>query len=521
MDIEMVLFQLAHAAMCGGDLSARAWALGPPRRVRNDFLLGEQFPWPSDLPPLPESLRGLLSWRRFGENVVVKLPVAEIHHWSAVAAQTRAAADGTIVMGPLRFGEQGVTDARGGWVARDVSDWLLIEADVLWRRCGGRGGEVRLEGPLAPFGPCEPPTEEEADAMGVGTVLCAKEDGRLRFSVKLEQMQWVSCTCPGQPSDEALLAAWRQAAYYGQISGRPHRRGTAARSSVRTWRRPPMASLLERLDVVLGTVAPAILASYGPPASDEDLRRLEALMGVALPLGLQQLWRHTNGTREYFWKVGALQEVERSPSHLYTETSLPGVHWARSPQQCVEGLIQLMSDGYDGLYIDVPGRIGPPGSVFTWAYEEGRLELTHGCLEDWLEGYVMELERGLWVDGEYGLVLLDDEEGERASQAIQEIVGTGYPLTLDYGEGRWHLMRPEALQSDTGVVGHVTALMQSDPLGIQLAAEARRALVLADGSCAPGPLGVLCDWLAEREILVGPVLLARLVTEGASPLGLP
>ncbi|MBP3953781.1 SMI1/KNR4 family protein [Gemmata sp. G18] len=175
----------------------------------------------------------------------------------------------------------------------------------------------------------------------------------------------------------------------------------------------------DRIHRWLAAHAPVVLASLGPPATDEHLQRAETEMGVVLPDDVKACYRIHDGQRVIPTPVSYWPDLKCAPSFLYGHRwhSLAGVtdywhtlHDLRGEFAEVKGAprgpirkdwwhakwIPLTRDSAGDLYcLDLmPLKRGHVGQVIFWYHDEPARGLLAKSLTEWLTQFSHELDRG-------------------------------------------------------------------------------------------------------------------------------
>jgi hypothetical protein len=247
--IDALLVRLTYALVRSGDLS---WALSRPASLD----------WPSDLPPLPEDLHKLLSWR----DGRLLLPFLSVSPWQACAEHMRKfprPGRFTVSVHGVALEQDGV-HWLGGLVAESLADFLELEALIHERLPSSYVRRLRLQGEPLPEQPCPAPDPQTMDSAPPGTLWYAAGPEPRHFVLKLGPRQWL-CEF-GYPYD---LHDLQQSLFRGALWSYPSPEGEVwTRSALEVRERPPREQLLERSPALLGPeLRVDTHGAYGPPGA--------------------------------------------------------------------------------------------------------------------------------------------------------------------------------------------------------------------------------------------------------------
>lgn len=195
----------------------------------------------------------------------------------------------------------------------------------------------------------------------------------------------------------------------------------------------------ERIHLWLEAHCPIVLASLGPPATDDQFREAEEVMGVELPEEVKAVYRIHDGQRAVpissSWWPGA----EFAPGFLYGDEWLSLADMLKSWRMMKELFdagtfadskaiphgpvraewwhpkwLPLTEDGSGCMKcLDLaPKSRGHIGQVIYWYHDASERGVLAESLPEWLERFATELERGVYtsVPDQHGpgLIRVDD-----------------------------------------------------------------------------------------------------------------
>ncbi|WP_437723469.1 SMI1/KNR4 family protein [Sorangium sp. So ce861] len=178
----------------------------------------------------------------------------------------------------------------------------------------------------------------------------------------------------------------------------------------------------KRIGAWLAAHAPPIAADLAPPATDEQIARLETAIGVALPDELAASLRVHDGQGPYcgnpalgYWvalSCAAIAELwaeygrriaDGSPLHDKGVIADPGVR----PRWWHERWIPIATDDIgDSLVVDVdPAPGGAVGQIVRYRHDAETRRLESPSLATWMGQLADEMEAGGWVAVRHGRAL--------------------------------------------------------------------------------------------------------------------
>jgi cell wall assembly regulator SMI1 len=177
----------------------------------------------------------------------------------------------------------------------------------------------------------------------------------------------------------------------------------------------------ERIHRWLAAHCPVVLASLGPPATDEQFREAEQAMGVELPEEAKAVYRVHDGQRVIPTPVSYSPDLRCIPAFLYGEDWLGLAdmvkHWRMMKELLDDGTfarirgeprgpvradwwhprwLPLTEDnsGYMRCLDLAPTSRGHVGQVIFWCHDSPERGVIARSLPEWLERFTLELEQG-------------------------------------------------------------------------------------------------------------------------------
>lgn len=178
----------------------------------------------------------------------------------------------------------------------------------------------------------------------------------------------------------------------------------------------------ERIHGWLAANCPVVLASLGPPATDEQFREAERAMGVELPEGVKAVYRIHDGQRIIPAPVSYWPDLRCRPAFLYAEDWNSLADMAKRWQ----GMKELL-DG--GTFKGIRGE--PRGPIRSDWWHPGWLPLT-----DDHSGYMKCLDLAPKSRGQAGQVIFwchDSPERGVLAKSLPEYLWW-FALRLEQGE---------------------------------------------------------------------------------------
>jgi len=179
---------------------------------------------------------------------------------------------------------------------------------------------------------------------------------------------------------------------------------------------------------------PIVLASLGPPATEDQFREAEVAMGISLPESVKACYRFHDGQQMPSNPVSYFPEWEFIPEFLNGEEWYSLSRMVRdwqSMQGFEEGIfgdvpdqqrgpvrqdvwhpkwLPLTSNGSGYLHcIDLAPRFtGRIGQIISWCHDSPERRQVARNLPEWLKGFALRLEQGIYttVPGKHGPVLI-------------------------------------------------------------------------------------------------------------------
>jgi cell wall assembly regulator SMI1 len=193
---------------------------------------------------------------------------------------------------------------------------------------------------------------------------------------------------------------------------------------------PPRMSTLEqtwgRIHAWLAAHCPVVLASLGPPATDEQFREAEQAMGVELPEEVKDCYRTHDGQRIIPTPASYWPDLRCIPAFLYAEKwwgLADMVHRWGMMKKLIDGgtfrgikgqprgpvrtdwwhpkWLPLTADdsGYMKCLDLAPKSRGSVGQVIFWCHDSPERGVLAKSLPEWLARFALQLEQGEYTTG--------------------------------------------------------------------------------------------------------------------------
>jgi len=167
-----------------------------------------------------------------------------------------------------------------------------------------------------------------------------------------------------------------------------------------------------------------------PGCSRDDLKRLEAALGLKLPKSVNESYLIHNGQNDvasfpYGRMLLSVEGIEREWRRM---CELWRVDTAEEEDDLVDGAVKrknwsanwipfLSNDSGEYCFLDFdPGTLGSNGQVVDFSHEEGPVRLLGSSFEDFLLGYASALESGKYVYDEGWICAADTTAFEKEEQ---------------------------------------------------------------------------------------------------------
>jgi cell wall assembly regulator SMI1 len=177
----------------------------------------------------------------------------------------------------------------------------------------------------------------------------------------------------------------------------------------------------DRIHTWLEAHCPIVLASFGPPATDEQFREAERVMGIELPEEVKEVYRVHDGQRIIPTPVSYWPDLKCIPAFLYGEDWL-GLEDMAQRWRMMKGLLDggtfagirgeprgpIRSDWWNPRWLPLtedhsgymrcldlaPKSRGHVGQVIFWCHDSPERGVLARSLPVWIAQFADALERG-------------------------------------------------------------------------------------------------------------------------------